>query len=213
MNWLTNTLGSSIGKKLLMAITGLCFCGFLALHLAGNLTIYSGGEAFTTYAERLHSLGALLTIAELGLVFFALVHVVMGLLLFLENRKARPVAYAVKKSAGGQTFGAATMPYTGILMLLFVIMHLANFTFVEKTATSIFAIISAKFSNPLYVLVYIFAMIVVAVHISHGFWSAIQTVGANHPTYQPIIKSVALGFSVIIGIGFGLLPIYIFLRF
>ena len=113
MNWLTNTLGSSIGKKLLMAITGLCFCGFLAMHLAGNLTIYNGGNTFNNYAERLHSLGALLTIAELGLVFFALVHVIMGLLLFLENRKARPVAYAVKKSAGGQTFGATTMPYTG----------------------------------------------------------------------------------------------------
>jgi len=213
MNWLTNTLGSSIGKKLLMAITGLCFCGFLSMHLAGNLTIYNGGEAFNTYAERLHSLGALLTIAELGLVFFALVHIVIGLLLFLENRKARPVAYAVKKSAGGQTFSATTMPYTGILMLAFVIMHLVNFTFVDKTGTSIFAIVTAKFSNPLYVLVYIFVMVVVAFHVSHGFWSAFQTVGANHPKYLPIVKSVALGFSIIIGIGFGLLPIYIFLRF
>ena len=97
MNWFTNTMGSSIGKKLLMAVTGLCFCGFLAMHLAGNLTIYGGGEAFNAYAEKLHSLGALLTVSEFGLLFFALVHVGMGLLLFFENRKARPVSYAVKK--------------------------------------------------------------------------------------------------------------------
>jgi succinate dehydrogenase / fumarate reductase cytochrome b subunit len=213
MNWLANTLGSSIGKKLLMAVTGLCFCGFLAAHLAGNLTIYRGGDAFNAYAEKLHSFGALLAIAEAGLVFFALVHIGMGLLLFLENRKARPVAYAVKESAGGQTFGATTMPYTGILMLAFVIMHLINFTFVDKTDSSIFAIVNAKFSNPLYVLIYIVAMIVVAFHVSHGFWSAFQTLGANHPEYLPVIKTAGLVFSIIIGIGFGVLPIYIFVRF
>ena len=213
MTWLINTLGSSIGKKLLMAITGLCFCGFLAVHLAGNLTIYNGGHAFNTYAEKLHSLGALLTIAELGLFLLALVHIAMGLLLFLENRRARPIAYVVKKNTGSQTFGATTMPYTGLLVLAFVIMHLINFSFVDKTGTSIFEIVQAKFSNPLYVFVYIIAMIVVAFHVSHGFWSAFQTVGANHPRYLPFIRSVGLGFSIIIGIGFGLLPIYIFLRF
>ena len=213
MTWLINTLGSSIGKKLLMAITGLCFCGFLAVHLAGNPTIYNGGHAFNTYAEKLHSLGALLTIAELGLFLLALVHIAMGLLLFLENRRARPITYVVKKNTGSQTFGATTMPYTGLLVLAFVIMHLINFSFVDKTGTSIFEIVQAKFSNPLYVFVYIIAMIVVAYHISHGFWSAFQTVGANHPRYLPFIRSVGLGFSIIIGIGFGLLPIYIFLRF
>ncbi len=213
MTWLINTLGTSIGKKLLMAITGLCFCGFLALHLAGNLTIYNGGHTFNTYAEKLHSLGALLKIAELGLFLLALVHIAMGLLLFLENRRARPIAYVVKNNTGSQTFGATTMPYTGLLVLAFVIMHLINFTFVDKTGTSIFDIVQAKFSNPLYVFVYIFAMIVVAFHISHGFWSALQTLGANHPRYLPLIKWVGLGFSIIIGIGFGLLPIYIFLRF
>jgi succinate dehydrogenase / fumarate reductase cytochrome b subunit len=213
MNWFTNTMGSSIGKKLLMAVTGLCFCGFLATHLAGNLTIYGGGEAFNAYAKKLHSLGALLTVSEFGLLFFALVHVCMGLLLFFENRKARPVSYSVKKNAGGQTFGAATMPYTGILMLAFVIMHLLNFSFIDKTDTNIFEIVSTQFSNPLYVFLYIAAMIIVAVHVSHGFWSAFQTLGANHPRYLQSIKSLGLVLSIILGIGFGALPIYISLRF
>ena len=213
MNGLMKSLGASIGKKGGMAVTGLCFCGFLAAHLAGNLTLYSGAEAFNAYAERLHSLGVLLTIAEFGLLFFALVHVTMGLVLFLENRRARPVAYAVKKSAVGQPYVSATMPYTGLLVLAFVILHLLNFSFVDKTDTTIFEIVRTKFSNPLYVFIYIFAMAVVALHISHGFWSAFQTLGANHPQYLQIIKTVGLGFSIIVGIGFGLLPVYVLMRF
>ena len=82
MNWITGTLGSSVGKKLMMAITGLSFCGFLAAHLAGNLTIYGGKNAFNSYAEHLHSLGPVLTLAEWGLLVFAIVHVCTGLILF-----------------------------------------------------------------------------------------------------------------------------------
>ena len=211
MNWITGTLGSSIGKKLMMAITGISFCGFLTAHLAGNLTIYGGKEAFNSYAEHLHSLGPLVTVAEIGLLTFALVHVITGIVLFLGNLKARPVRYAVNKSAGGRTLGSATMPYTGVVLLAFIAMHLINFHFVDKTDTTIFNIVSDAFRNPVYVVLYILAMIVAAIHVSHGFWSAFQTIGANHPKYMPLIRTLSIVFAVVVGVGFGFLPVYIFL--
>jgi len=209
MNWLTNTLWTSVGKKLLMAVTGLFFCVFLTLHLAGNLTIYAGKDAFNSYAQHLHSLGPLLILAEWGLLLFAAIHICSGLLLFYQNYKARPTRYAVNKRAGGRTLGSATMPYTGVILLLFVIYHLFNFHFVDKTHTTIFEIVSTAFSKPSYVVIYTFAMIVAAVHVSHGFWSAFQTLGANHPKYTPFLRGLSLVFSLIVGIGFGFIPVYV----
>jgi succinate dehydrogenase / fumarate reductase cytochrome b subunit len=209
MSWFVNTLGSSIGKKLMMAISGLSFCGFLVAHLAGNLFIYGGRDAFNSYATHLHSLGPLVTIAELGLLTLALIHVLTGATLFYENLQSRPQRYAVNKSAGGRTIGSATMPYTGAFLLLFVIFHLLNFHFVDKTHITIFDIVSKSFSHPAYVVFYVLAMIIAGLHVSHGLWSAFQTLGANHPNYMPIIMMLSLVFSLIVGIGFGFLPIYI----
>jgi len=209
MNWFTNTIWTSVGKKLMMAVTGLFFCVFLVLHLAGNLTIYMGKDAFNSYAEHLHSLGPLLTLAEWGLLIFAIIHISSGLLLFYQNFKARPTRYAVNKRAGGRTLGSATMPYTGVILLLFVIIHLFNFHFVDKTHTTIFQIVSNAFAQPSYVLIYTFAMITAAVHVSHGFWSAFQTLGADHPKYTPLLRGLSLVFCLIVGIGFGFIPVYV----
>jgi succinate dehydrogenase cytochrome b subunit len=209
MNWFTNTLWTSVGKKLMMAITGLFFCIFLTVHLAGNLTIYAGKDAFNSYAEHLHALGPLVTAAEWGMLLFALIHVCTGLLLFYQNFKARPQRYAVNKRAGGRTLGSATMPYTGVILLLFVIYHLFNFHFVDKTHTTIFEIVSTAFSNPGYVFIYTAAMVIAAVHVSHGFWSAFQTLGASHPKYTPLLRGLSLVFSLIVGIGFGFIPVYV----
>ncbi len=209
MNWFTNTFGSSVGKKLMMAVTGLFFCVFLVLHLAGNLTLYMGKDVFNSYAEHLHSLGPLITLAEWGLLTFAVIHISTGLLLFYQNYKARPTRYVVDKRAGGRTLGSATMPYTGVILLLFVIYHLFNFHFVDKTHTTIFQIVSNAFAQPGYVLIYTFAMIIAAVHVSHGFWSAFQTLGANHVKYMPFIRGLSYVFSIIIVLGFGSLPIYL----
>ncbi len=208
MNWLVKTLGSSIGKKLLMALTGLSFCGFLAGHLAGNLFIYGGRDAFNAYAEHLQSLRPLLTLAEAGLVLFALIHVMTGLLLFYQNWTARPDRYAVNKTAGGRTIGSATMPYTGVILLLFIIFHLFHFTFVDKTNQTIFDIVLISFQNPLYVTLYIVVMLIAAIHVSHGFWSAFQTVGLNHPKYMPLIQGLSLAFSIVVAAGFGFIPVY-----
>lgn len=209
MNWLFNFLWSSVGKKLMMAVSGLCFCGFLVMHLAGNLTLFKGKEAFNAYAESLHALGPIITAAELVLLFLALVHVLTGVMLFLENLRARPGRYHVNQRAGGRTLGSATMPYTGLILLVFIILHLLNFHFVDRTERTIFQIVSATFESSAYVIFYIAVMIVAAVHVSHGFWSAFQTIGANHPKYFPAIKGLALAFSLIVAIGFGTLPIYI----
>ena len=208
MNWFVDTLGRSIGKKLMMAATGLCFIGFLVVHLAGNLSVYISGEAFNAYAEHLHALGPLLTVAEFGLLALACIHVATGLVLFYQNFTARPQRYVVDRRAGGRTIGSATMPYTGIFILAFVIFHLMNFSFVDKTGTTIFQIVSSAFQHPAYVLFYTVAMVVVALHVSHGLWSAFQTLGANHPKYMPLIMTASIALAVIIGVGFGFLPIY-----
>ncbi len=209
MKWFINMLESSVGKKLMMAVTGFGFVLFLAGHLAGNLTLFGGKSAFLNYAEHLHSLGPLVTVAEFGLLFMALIHISVGLTLFLQNRKARPVRYKVDKRAGGRTLGSSTMPYTGILLLAFIITHLLNFHFVDKSRLNIFDIVSGTFSNPLYVAGYIFAMVVAAIHVSHGFWSAFQTMGLNHGKYMPLIKTAGIVFALAVGIGFGSLPIVV----
>ena len=211
MKWLTTTLGTSIGKKLMMAATGLSFIGFLTVHLAGNLSLYGGADAFNSYAAHLHALGPLLGVAEFVLLGLFVIHVLSGLILFWQNFNARPSRYAVNRNPGGKTIGSATMPYTGFLILLFILFHLTNFSrfFVDQTGTTIFQIVSTAFQNPIYVGLYVLAMLTVALHVSHGFWSLFQTFGLNHPKYMPAINAGGLIISLLFGLGFGFLPIYI----
>lgn len=211
MNWLVQSLFSSIGKKEVMAITGLVFCLFLATHLAGNLTVYGGQAMFNSYSERLHSFGLLVNIAEVGLLAFAVFHVVLAALLYIENLRARPVRYAVKKNAGGRTLSSILMPYTGLYLLMFVIIHLFTFHFVER-GDGIFGLVKETFSNPGYVIFYIFSMVVGALHVKHGLWSAFQTLGANHPKYMPCIEKLSLIFSLAVGVGFGSIPVFFFIE-
>jgi succinate dehydrogenase / fumarate reductase, cytochrome b subunit len=211
MNWAFRTLSTSVGKKQLMAVTGLLFLLFLATHLLGNLSIYAGGAAFVSYAEHLHALGNLLVAAEVAMALALTIHVITAIFLFSENRGARPVKYAVDKSGGGRTVSSQTMPYTGLLILGFIGVHLATFSHhvVDQATRNIFQIAVAVFSNRVYLAIYLMAMVIVAFHVRHGLWSALQTVGANHPKYMPFIQKVSLIFAVIVAIGFGSLPIVI----
>lgn len=209
MSWLIKTLSSSIGKKLMMAFTGLFFCCFLVVHLMGNLTVYGGKESFISYVDHLHSLGPLIHVAEAFMIVFALVHVITGLMLALDNFKARPVKYEVNKNGGGRTFGSATMPYTGLILLMFVIAHLKGFHFADKTTRSVYDIMTGAFSDRSIVAFYVFAMIVAGIHVSHGLWSAFQTLGINHEKYTPAIKGAAFVFSLMVGAGFGFIPLWI----
>ncbi len=209
MDWIISFLGSSIGKKQMMAVTGLAFCFFLTTHLAGNFTMFGGHESFNAYAEKLHSLGPLITLAELGLLFFALVHVGMGLLLFIRNRAARPRRYAVTHKSERQTLGVGFMPYTGVFMFFFIVIHLVNFHFADHDANTISEIVSGVLTNPLYALFYVVSMLVVALHVEHGLWSAFQTVGANHPKYTPLVRAASFVFAIAVAVGYGSLPIFV----
>ncbi|MGD8992485.1 MAG: succinate dehydrogenase cytochrome b subunit [Desulfobacterales bacterium] len=208
MSWLIQSFRSSIGKKLLMAVTGLSFIAFLVAHLAGNLTLYAGGAAFNAYAEKLHSLGPVLTVFELGLLALALIHVTTGITLYIQNYRARSVPYEKDEAAGGRTLSSLTMPYTGFIILGFVVFHLINFSFVDKSDRTIFEIVSTAFASPVYMIIYVIVMIIVALHVRHGFWSAFQTLGANHPKYMPALMVLSVIVGAIIGVGFGLLPLY-----
>jgi len=209
MSWFSSAIGSSVGKKLLMALTGLAFIGFLAAHLAGNFAIYAGKAAFNGYAEKLQSLGPLLYVFRAGLIVFAVVHITTGLVLFLQNRKARPVSYTTYASAGGRTLSSRTMPYTGLIILAFVVFHLFHFTFVDKTAATIFDLVTVAFNRPGVTALYAVAMVIVALHVRHGFWSAFQTIGANHPKYMPTVSKLSIIAGAAVAAGFGLLPIVV----
>ena len=209
MNYYRLLIGSSVGKKMLMAITGLCLIGFLSVHLLGNTMAFVGAGAFNDYAKKLHSLEPYFTVFNVGLLSIGLIHIVVGVILFFENLKARPTPYKVYKNPGGRTIGSDTMPYTGLLILVFVIVHLFKFTFVDKSVTPIYQLMAATFSNPLWVTAYVVAMIVVALHISHGFWSMFQTFGLNHPQHMPVIMKLGVVVTLVFGIGFGILPIYL----
>jgi len=213
MIWVARVLSTSIGKKQLMAITGLLFLLFLATHLLGNLSIYGGPAAFISYAEHLHALGNLLVVAEAAMAIALLIHVCTAIILFFENRKARPVKYAVDKSGGGRTFSSQAMPYTGLVILGFIVVHLATFShhIVDQTTRNIFQIAADVFSHKGYLAIFLVSMVILALHVRHGLWSALQTVGANHPKYMPFIEKLTIVFAVIVGVGFGSLPIVILL--
>jgi succinate dehydrogenase / fumarate reductase, cytochrome b subunit len=208
MNWLTRACSTSVGKKLLMAATGLLFLLFLAVHLCGNFSLFGGSAAFNSYSEHLHSLGALLAVGELILALAAVFHIGLGLVLFVQNRRARPTRYAMDKSGGGRTWSSMIMPYTGLLILAFIVMHLRNVSryFSPNASLPDFERLSLLFASPGYVAAYVVFMLFVALHVRHGLWSSFQSVGASHPKYMPFIQGLSVAFAIIAGLGFATLP-------
>ncbi len=211
MNWLFRTLSTSVGKKQMMAVTGLLFLLFLATHLLGNLSVYGGGASFVAYAEHLHALGNLLVAAEVFMALALIIHVCTAVVLFFQNRSARPVAYQVDKSGGGRTFSSQAMPYTGLVILAFLCVHIGTFShhIVDQTTRNIFQIATDVFSQPAYLVIFLVSMLILGLHVRHGLWSAFQTVGANHPKYMPFIQKFSIVFAVIVALGFGSLPLVI----
>ena len=188
MSWFRKTCTSSLGKKYIMAITGLMLGGFLVVHAAGNSSIFWGRSAFLSYAEHLHSLGPLVLVAEVILLSIFLLHVITGVSLFLQNLQARSDRYAVSKPAGGRTWGSRTMPYTGAMILAFILLHLFNVRFTDQSVP-VADIVNNVLTRPFYTLLYAVGMTVLALHISHGFWSLFQTMGINHPRYNGFIRT------------------------
>ena len=190
MSWFTQTVFSSLGKKYIMALTGLMLGGFLLVHAAGNSSIFFGRTAFLSYAEHLHALGPLLHVAELLLLGVFLAHIITGAVLFLQNLGARSSRYAVHNSAGGRSWGSATMPYTGIIIFSFILLHLFNFHFTDHSRT-IADIVADVLNRPLYTFLYVGGLSALGLHVSHGFWSLFQSLGVNHPKYDGLIRASA----------------------
>jgi len=202
-------LESSIGKKMMVALAGILLCGFLVTHLAGNLLMYVGGEAFNTYAEALEH-NPLLPLAELGLVALFVVHIILSIRATLANRAARPEGYQVSNNKGARTAGSRTMAITGTVILAFVILHVATFKYAVggMKGPDLFNHVLGWFANPFYAAFYVLAVGGVALHLSHGVQSAIQTFGLNHPRYTPLIKKAGLAFAFAIFVGFASFPVY-----
>ena len=211
-----NYFTSSIGKKQIMALTGFGLVGFTASHLLGTLLILLGPDAFNKYAYTLTS-NPLIYVAEAGLLGMFLLHLFLAVVLKLENIAARPQNYYVKVKTGrGETFASSTMPYTGIILLIFVVIHLLNFKFGSNYPTTVdgvemrdlYRTVVEYFANPLYVAWYVVAMIALGLHTSHGFQSVFQTWGFNHPKYTPVIQTASLAYGLFVGAGFSILAIF-----
>ncbi len=211
---------TSIGKKQIMGVTGLLLCGFLISHLLGNLTLLVGPDAFNKYSHTLTS-NPLIYGAEFILAAIFLSHIVMAIRLIIENRAARPVKYHMyKKSGRGGTLASSTMPFTGLIALVFLVFHICGLKFGTVYSTNVggvemrdlYRTTIEYFQDPLHVLGYIVAMVALGFHTSHGFWSAFQSLGLNHPKYMPKIQCLSKLFGLVVAIGFSGLAIFCFIK-
>ncbi|MDK9700475.1 MAG: succinate dehydrogenase cytochrome b subunit [bacterium] len=214
MNWILRLLASSVGKKIFMAVSGVLLLFFLIAHLAGNLTLVGGKEMLALYAHTLHSFPLVVVAMEIGLGAIFLAHILLGLTLFLQNRKAKGSQYAVSSGRGGKTWASATMPYSGLLILVFLIIHLSDFTVKNYvngwTGEELVEQVLIAFTGTARILYYIAMVIIVGIHVSHGFWSLFQSLGWTNSRTLPVLKIVGKVVGVAFAIGFGILPLIAF---
>ena len=213
LGWFFRLLSSSIGQKFVMGVTGLLLCGFLVAHLAGNLLLFAGAEQFNEYAHALHKQHELLLVAETGLLVLFLAHVYLAISTAKGNFQARTSFYAMKQTkVPGRVIGANSWMFaSGAVVLGFVILHLidlrlglrADIKYLpENDPAAPYVNTIAVLSNPISRLIYGIGVIVLGVHLSHGFASAFQSLGLNHPKYMPLIKLIGKIFAFAIAIGF-----------
>lgn len=199
---------SSILTKILMAITGLLWFGFLVAHLSGNFLLFKGPEAFDAYASLLHSTGALLYVAEAGLILFFVVHLVSGVRSWRRNRSARPQRYAVSATEGEATPFSRSMVLGGFLIAVFMVTHVLWFRILTPEGTSLFERVVETFQNPLTVGWYLIALVFLGMHLSHGLSSAFQTLGLLKPHWRPHLRSAGLAVGWLITLGFMSMPLW-----
>jgi len=207
--WFINFFKTSIGKKYVMAITGLLLVLFLCTHVFGNVTIYLSAEAFQHYADALHSLPVLVFLFSTTLFTVLAAHIGFGLYLFFQNREVSTSRYAVQTEIVQEkkSFAAKTMPYTGLFLLLFLLVHVSGFTF-SGGEVPISQLVKERFSGFLYSLFYLIAFAAMALHLTHGFWSMLQTLGINHPRYNYLIDKLTYIVPAFFLILFGGIPLY-----
>lgn len=205
--WFVRLLKSSIGKKLLMATSGLLLVLFLFTHAAGNATIFMSSEVFQDYADELHSHPLIVLVFSISILLIVLCHVIVGLYLFYENRQVSQSRYEVTKRVVKNSFASETMPYTGLIILLFLFVHIFGFTF-SPDDILISVTVKELLGNFFYALFYIFAFVALVIHLSHGFWSMLQTFGANHPRYNVLISRLTLAIPLFFFLIFGGIAFY-----
>jgi succinate dehydrogenase / fumarate reductase cytochrome b subunit len=217
MSWLKRTFNSSVGGKFVVGLTGLGLCGFLLGHLSGNLLVYGGPEAINAYAEGLRKFPALLWTMRIGIIITFLLHLWLTLRLNLHNKAARPEGYAVK-SYRKASFSSRTMVQTGLLTLLYIAFHLAQFTFRVTSPEigafghyDVYQMLIFSFHQPLNVILYIAALIVLGLHLSHGISSMFQSLGINHPKYNKLLRLLGPGLSTVIVLLYISIPVSILL--
>jgi succinate dehydrogenase / fumarate reductase cytochrome b subunit len=212
MNKLAGFLLSSIGRKVLMGLTGLFLCSFLVVHLLGNFLLFreDGGAAFEAYSSFMSTNGVIRTI-EIGLFLGILLHVVVGTQLWLTNRRVRPAKYSVSPGSSTSTLASRTAFVTGSVVFIFLVIHLRTFFLPARFGSrnpSMYDLVRQAFASPLYSGFYIVALILLAYHLRHGFQSAFQTFGIRGKKYQPLIEGIGYVFWLLIPIGFATMPIY-----
>lgn len=206
MNRLAVFWQSSVGKKAVMAVTGLILVAYLITHVLANLLVFSGPERINRYAQLLHSNGAALWGARLILLAALILHIIAATQLAIRSRAARPEPYAGGRDPQVSTFAARTIRWGGALILLFLIYHILHFTtgtahpdFVELNPHHN---VSTGFRNPLVAAVYLLAMLAVGLHLYHGVWSSGRSLGLSQPSPRPLHRRVALVLAVFVWLGF-----------
>ena len=221
MNWFSIFFSSTLGRKLVMALTGLFLILFLVVHLIGNLQLLHNdeGRAFNEYAKLMTSNPLIKTISYVNYAFIIL-HIVWAIILTRRNRSARGQGYAVTRNSS--TWSSRNMGILGTLILIFLVIHLKGFwyemhwggiatkNYDGQDVKDLYAVVDFAYSSIAYVAVYVFSMIVLAFHLYHGFGSAFQTLGWNHIKYNGIIRFVGVAFSLIVPALFALIPIVMY---
>jgi succinate dehydrogenase / fumarate reductase cytochrome b subunit len=216
---------STIGKKALMALTGLIWIGYVFLHMYGNLKAFQGGEYFNEYAEGLRTLGEpifghlhLLTIARIVLVVAIVVHIWAAWSLFVMARDARPRSYAQRRVVQAN-YASVTIRYGGVVILLFVLYHLAHLTWGIGGVHSDYIrgdayhnLVSGFRSLPV-VIIYLIALVALGLHLYHGTWSLFHSLGLDDDDWSPVLRGLAWLLAIVIPVGFAAVPIAIQLGF
>lgn len=205
--WFLNFLKSSIGKKAVMAATGLLLFLFLCTHVVGNATIYMGSEYFQKYADTLHSFPLLVFVFSITLLVLVLTHASLGLYLFFQNRQEGNSRYAVSARVVEKSFASRTMAYSGLFIFFFLLIHVAGFSF-RDGHTLISVTVKELLGGFFYGSFYIISFLVLALHLSHGFWSMLQTFGLNHPKYNKLIEKLTYIVPIFFLLFFSGIPLY-----
>lgn len=212
-------LGTSVGTKILLGLTGLALVGFLIFHLAGNLLLFWGPVKYNEHAHALIS-NPLVIPAEIGLLALFLLHAGKATVNFFSNSAARPVGYSKKRWAGGpsrKTLSSTTMIVSGIVLFAFVVLHLITFKYgpyydsSEPGVRDLYRLLIEVFHSPGYVVFYVVCMVIVGMHLRHGVSSAFQSLGLMPEGWARAVLRTGAVVALLIGGGFVLIPIWVYL--